>query len=155
MRALGSVGPVEETRGCVECGGLQRSLDAFDSGLLGGSRGHVPARALSLQLGLARADCVLGSFSKSGLTRGDVVCDALVQPVHVIGRCCEGRMRVVSGVVYVWYVFGMCLVQVLHMMRFVSGGTTDCLASYFVCAKAGSGARGTRETRRHSSIFPD
>ena len=88
MRAFGSVDSVEETRGCVECGGLQGSLDAFGSGgLLGGGRGrgHVQARALSLQLGLARADCVLGSFSKSGLTRGDAVSDALVQAVHAIG----------------------------------------------------------------------
>ena len=86
MRAFGSVDSVEEARGSVKCGGLQGSLDAFGSGgLLGGGRGHVQARALSLQLGLARADCVLGSFSKSGLTRGDAVSDALVQAVHVIG----------------------------------------------------------------------
>ena len=105
LRAFGSVDSVEEARGRVKGGGLQGSLDAFGSRLLGGSRGHVQARALSLQLGLARADGVLGSFSKSGLTRGDVVPDALVQPVHVIGRCCEACMRVVGGVV--------CCVQVV------------------------------------------
>jgi hypothetical protein len=108
MRAFGSVDSVEETRGCVECGGLQGSLDAFGSGLLGGGRGHVQARALSLQLGLARADGVLGSFSKSGSTRGDVVCGALVQAVHVIWRCGEACMRVVGGVVCGLYVFGVC-----------------------------------------------
>jgi hypothetical protein len=117
VRAFGSVDSVEEARGSVKCGGLQGSLDAFGSGgLLGGGRGHVQARALSLQLGLARADCVLGSFSKSGLTRGDAVSDALVQAVHVIGGCCEACMGVVCGVVCVLYVFGVC---VLHVMWIV------------------------------------
>lgn len=69
---------------------------------------------------------MLGSFSKSGLTRGDVVSDALVQPVHVIGECREGRMRVGSGewgVVYVWYVFGVCVACDVVCLC----GTTDCL----------------------------
>jgi len=48
---------------------------------------------------------------------------------------------------------GMFLVYVLHVMWFVSAVLPT--ASYFVCAKAGSGARGTRETPRHSSILPD
>lgn len=93
---------------------------------------------------------MLGSFSKSGLTRGDVVSDALVQPVHVIGECCEGRMRVVSGELCMC---GMCLVYVSHVMWFVC--VVLPTVSYFVCTKAGSGARGTTETRRHSSILPD
>ena len=144
MRAFGSVDSVEEARGRVEGRCLEGSLDAFGSGLLGGSRGHVQARALSLQLGLARADCVLGSCSKSGVARGDVVFDALVQAVHVIGGCCEGCMRYVGGVVCVWYIFGVCVA--CDVVCLAALPTT----SYFVCAKAGPGARGTR---RHSSIL--
>jgi hypothetical protein len=58
----------------------------------------------------------MGSFSKSGLTRGDAVSDARVQAVHVIGGYCEAYMRVVSGVVCVLYVFGVCVLHVIWIV---------------------------------------
>jgi hypothetical protein len=84
------VDAVEETRRRVKSRALKRCLDGFQGGWLCSHRlGHVQVRALSLQLGLAlglaRADCVLSSFFESGSARGDVVVDALLQTVHVIG----------------------------------------------------------------------
>lgn len=93
MRAFAAVDAVEEAGGRVEGGDVEGRLYALD-GLCGSARRHVQVRALSLQLGLARANCVLGSFSDSGVARGNVVFDAPFQPVHVIGVFVEAVMGV-------------------------------------------------------------
>jgi hypothetical protein len=137
------VDAVEEARGSVEGRGLQGCFDSFAFGRRGGSRGHVQARALSLQLVLARAKSVLDSFSgsRAGWTRRGVVVEALVQPVHVIGMCGKGCIEVVSCVgcvVYSWCMW--CACDLLCWRT----------ASYFqvVCANAGSrkDARGDTTT---------
>jgi hypothetical protein len=103
---------VEEARGRVKGGALKGSLDGFQSGWLCGHRlGHVQVRALSLQLGLAGADCVLSSFFESGSARGDVEVDALLQPVHVIGSGEIGLLGVlcVSGIFGVMWCSLSCM----------------------------------------------
>jgi hypothetical protein len=131
------VDAVEEARGRVEGGAFEGCLDGFQGGWLCGHRlGHVQVRALSLQLGLAlglaRADCVLSSFFESGSARGDVVVDALLQPVHVIG----------SG--------GVLLLCVLCL----SGMFGECGVVCLACVNTGASMQGERTTTLQVSNFP-